>query len=208
MTDDELVADYLSRLRRAMRTLPWARRNELLDEISTHIAEARAAGAVPLRGVLAALGDPAAIAAAAGAGRRTGRLGWQEIAAVALLLGGGFIFLIGWFAGLVLLWSSPRWRWPDKLLGSLVWPGGYAGLLFFGAVVAVGEPVQSQPCTGAAGKPITCTSTGGGGFPTWATVVLLVIAVAGPAAVAIRLVVSGRRLPGPAEPRILEGAVD
>ncbi|HWG12547.1 MAG TPA: hypothetical protein VG268_04665 [Streptosporangiaceae bacterium] len=33
-------------------------------------------------------------------------------------------------------------------------------------------------------------------------------ALHGPAAMAIRLVVSGRRLPGPAEPRILEGAVD
>jgi hypothetical protein len=206
MTDNELVADYLSQLRRAARTLPRERRNELLDEIGTHIAEARAAGAMPLWGVLDALGDPAEIAAAAGAGQRTDRLDWQEIAAVALLLGGGFIFLIGWFAGLVLLWSSPRWRWPDKLLGTLVWPGGYAGLLFSGALLATGGPVQA--CSGAVGKPMTCTSAGSGGLPTWAGMVLLVVAVAGPAAMAIRLVVSGRRLPGQAEPRILEGVVD
>jgi hypothetical protein len=206
MNDDELVAGYLSQLRRAARSLPRARRNELLDEIGTHISEARAAGAVPLRGVLDALGDPAEIAAAAGAGQHTDRLGWQEIAAVALLLGGGFIFLIGWFAGLVLLWSSPRWRWPDKLLGTLVWPGGYAGLLFSGAVLATGGPVQT--CSGAAGKPMTCTSTGGGGLPAWAGIVLLVVAIAGPAAMAIRLVVSGRRWPGPAEPQIIEAVAD
>lgn len=203
MTDDELVTDYLSQLRRAARTLPRARRNELLDEIGTHITEARTAGAMPLRGVLDALGDPAEIAAAAGAGQRTDRLGWQEIAAVALLLGGGFIFLIGWFAGLVLLWSSPRWRWPDKLLGTLVWPGGYAGLLFFGELLAIQGPVQV--CSGAAGEPTTCT--GGGGLPTWASIILVVVAVAGPAAMAIRLVVSGRRLPDQAEPGTLEGAM-
>jgi hypothetical protein len=201
MTDDELVTDYLSQLRQAARTLPRARRNELLDEIETHITEARAAGAMPLRGVLDALGDPAEIAAAAGAGQRTDRLGWQEIAAVALLLGGGFVFLIGWFAGLALLWSSPRWRWPDKLLGTLVWPGGYAGLLFSGELLAVQGSVRV--CGGAAGEPTTCT----GGLPTWAGIVLLMVAVAGPAAMAIRLVVSGRRLPDQAEPQTIEGVM-
>jgi hypothetical protein len=203
MTDDELVTAYLRQLRRAARTLPRARRNELLDEIGTHITEARAAGVMPLEGVLDALGDPAEIAAAAGAGQRTDRLGWQEIAAVVLLLGGGFIFLIGWFAGLVLLWSSPRWRWPDKLLGTLIWPGGYAGLLFIGEFLAIQGPVQV--CSGAPGEPTTCT--GGGGFPTWASIVLVAVAVAGPAAMAIRLVVSGRRLPDHAEPGTLEGAM-
>jgi hypothetical protein len=24
----------------------------------------------------------------------------------------------------VFLWVSPRWRWPDKLLATLIWPGG------------------------------------------------------------------------------------
>ena len=52
MRDDQLAADYLKRLRRAARTMPRARRRELLDEISAHIAEARAAGGVPLQRVL------------------------------------------------------------------------------------------------------------------------------------------------------------
>ena len=57
MRDDQLVADYLKRLRRATRTMPRARRRELLDQITAHIAEARAAGVVPLQRVLDDLGD-------------------------------------------------------------------------------------------------------------------------------------------------------
>lgn len=127
MRDDQLTADYLKRLRRAARTMPRARRRELLDEIAAHIAEARAAGAVPLQRVLGDLGDPKDIAAT---GSASGRLGVREVAAVVLLLLGGFIILAGWVVGLILLWASPRWRWPDKLLGTLVWPFGYAGVLY------------------------------------------------------------------------------
>jgi hypothetical protein len=204
MTDDALAAGYLRRLRRAARPLPRARRKELVDEIAAHIAEARATGAVPLRAVLDELGDPAEIAAAAGAGQRADRLGWQEIAAVILLLAGGFIFVAGWFAGLVLLWSSPRWRWPDKLLGTLVWPGGYAGVLLVGAFATVSG--GGQVCGGPVGKPMTCTSTGSGGLPAWAGIALLVVALGAPAAVAIRLAITGRRVAHPAEPQILEDA--
>lgn len=204
MTDDTLAAGYLKRLRRAARPLPRARRTELLDQIATHIAEARTAGAVPLQVVLDELGDPAEIAAAAGAGQRADRLGWHETAAVILLLAGGFIFVVGWLAGLVLLWSSPRWSWPDKLLATLVWPGGYAGVALYGLLAT--ESGQSQVCEGPSGGPVTCTSTGGGGLPAWAGIALIVIALGAPAAVAIRLAVSGRRVPRSAEPRILGDA--
>ena len=105
MRDDQLVAEYLKRLRRAAWTMPRARRRELLDEVAAHIAEARATGAVPLQRVLDDLGDPKDIAAT---GRARRPLGVREIAAVVLLLIGGFIFLVGWVVGLVLLWASPR----------------------------------------------------------------------------------------------------
>lgn len=200
MTDDQLAAAYLRRLRRAARGLPRARRKELLDEIAEHIAQARAAGAAPLRDVLGELGDPGEIAAAAGPVRNA-RLGGAEAAAIALLLFGGFIFLVGWFAGLVLLWISPRWRWPDKLLGTLVWPGGYAAVLLL-----AGLPAGSggEVCTGGAGRPTVCTSTGAGGMPGWLGVLLLVITVLAPAAMAIRLVRSARRVAGDAEPLLPE----
>ena len=88
MTDDQLAAEYLKRLRRAAGGLPRARRRELLEAIQAHIAEARAAGAVPLRDVLDDLGEPGEIAAAAGGGMRAGA-GGHQIAAVVLLLAGG-----------------------------------------------------------------------------------------------------------------------
>ncbi len=197
MTDDQLAAAYLQRLRRAARGLPRARRKELLDEIADHIAQARAAGAAPLRDVLGELGDPGEIAAAAGP-VRDARLGGAEAAAIALLLFGGFIFLIGWFAGLVLLWISPRWRWPDKLLGTLVWPGGYAAVLLAGLTASSG----GEACTGGAGRPTVCT--GAGGMPGWLGVLLLVTTVLAPAAMAIRLVRSARRVAGDAEPLLPE----
>lgn len=198
MTDDQLVAAYLRRLRRAARRLPRARREELLDEIADHIGQARAAGVAPLRDVLAELGDPGEIAAAAGPVRGT-RLGGVEAAAIALLLFGGFVFLIGWIAGLILLWISPRWRWPDKLLGTLVWPGGYVAVLL---VAALPVSTSAESCTGGAGRPTVCT--GGGGLPGWAGILLLVITVLAPAAMAIRLVLGAQRVADEAEPLLPE----
>ena len=55
---------------------------------------------------------------------RRPRPGAREITAVVLLLIGGFLAGIGWIVGVILLWTSSRWRPADKLLGTLVWPGG------------------------------------------------------------------------------------
>lgn len=203
MTDDQLAAAYLRRLRRAAHGLPSARRKELLDEIAEHIAQARAAG-VPVRAVLDELGDPREIAAAAGPVRGSG-LGGMEAAAIALLLFGGFLFVIGWFVGLFLLWISPRWSWADKLLGTLVWPGGYAAILLAAAIPVSSGGSGGEVCGGGAGQATVCTSTGAasGGMPGWLGICLLVIAVLGPAAMAIRLVRSARRV-GDAEPLLPE----
>jgi uncharacterized membrane protein len=68
---DQLVASYLQRLTAAASALPADRRAELIEEITAHIAEARAAGpagpggAPSVPGILEQLGDPAQIAAAA-----------------------------------------------------------------------------------------------------------------------------------------------
>jgi hypothetical protein len=53
--------------------------------------------------------------------------GTREWAAILLLAFGGFIFVIGWIVGLALLWSSRAWTYRDKLIGTLVIPGGLAG---------------------------------------------------------------------------------
>jgi hypothetical protein len=206
MTDDELVAGYLRRLRRASRSLPRPVRRELMEEIAGHIAEARAAGGEPaadgsaaLRTVLAQLGDPRDIAreAAAATGGRAGRPGGLEITAVAFLLGGGLLGLaVGvlggfagvlvaiacWLAGAVMLWSSPRWRLSDKILGSLVWPGGLA-LPF----LLASRPVQVCSSSGP-GPGAVPGCTGGSVLPLWLGIPVATVLVAGPLVVAVWLV--------------------
>lgn len=102
----------------------------------------------------------------------TGKPGGLEITAVVLLLIGESLFLVGWVVGCVLLWVSPRWRWTDKLLGTLfggglmpyVWVWGPAGEL----------------CTG----PSNCTSYGP---PPWVGDAAVMISFLGQVAVAVWL---------------------
>jgi hypothetical protein len=214
MTDDELVAAYLRRLRRAARVLPRARRRELVDEIAEHIEQARASvtvsgegGSEALRQELERLGEPRDIVAAAGGGVRAPRPAGLEVAAVALLLTGGIAGLIigipgvivGWGAGVLLLWISPRWRWPDKLLGTLVWPGGFAVVLLLGSLAS-----SAQVCSGGSGTATRCS--GSSGWPPWLAIPVTVVAVAGPILVAIRLLLQARVVPDPGEsatPRLI-----
>jgi hypothetical protein len=61
-TADKLVADYLKRLNGELRGLSRVRRRELVDEISEHIAEARAdlesENEAAIRTLLDASGNP------------------------------------------------------------------------------------------------------------------------------------------------------
>lgn len=137
---ETLVQEYLERLARAADRLPPDRRAELVEEIREHIDSAVAAGEAgseaELRDLLDRLGDPEEIVAAAadddpsnplppappGRYRRPG-IG-LEIAAVALMTLGSLIIGLGWAAGAILLWTSRRWTTGEKLLGTLVVPGG------------------------------------------------------------------------------------
>jgi len=276
---DQIVADYLSRLRDAASVLPADRGNELIEEITAHIAEARAEGptaigdASAVRNILERLGDPADIVRTAaeppfgafsagppasgfpesrhpesrmpesgypGVGRAggghaesgyagTGPLAWPnepgggragalEITAVIFLLIGGVVIpFVGWVVGVILLWYSPRWRRSEKLLGTLVWPGGLLApvLLMLGAGVATVIPSSGTSCSGGYTETgMTSTgrhflrhvagscSTTGGGLPTWLaislTMILLIAAIAGPIFTAIRLL--RRAGSAPAEP--------
>jgi hypothetical protein len=205
MTDDELVAAYLRRLRRAARDLPRARRRELVDEIAEHIAQARASGGglggpAALRNALDRLGDPRDIVAAAGAAGPGDRPGGLEITAVVLLLFGGIaglvagipLVIVGWGSGVILLWVSSRWRWPDKLLGTLVWPGGIAM-----PFLLMGLAASTRACGGGSGD---ATCGGGTGLPPWLALPIAIAAIAGPVVVAARLLIRARRVPDPGEP--------
>ena len=130
-TTDRLVDDYLKQLELELADLPRLRRREIVEEISEHIAEARAAspsqGEAEVRTLLDRLGDPAEIA-----GEARERFGVQprrsralEISTLLLLLVGGVVLpVIGWLVGVVLLWVSDAWDRRDKLIGTLVVPGG------------------------------------------------------------------------------------
>ncbi len=232
--DDQLVAEYLSRLVACAASLPADRRDELVEEISAHIAEARqrpAPSADPaasgVQAILARLGKPEDIvrsaaeqagfpageSGAAGSAPPEGddssspewadddrgvaapssrRLGAMEICAVILLLAGGFLAGIGWIVGVVLLWSSDRWRTSDKVLGTLIWPGGLAttlAVVFFGLAIPAGVSI----CSSGSGS---CSTSP----PVWVSLVVILLVViggiGGPILVAIRLIRRAQTVPG------------
>jgi hypothetical protein len=196
-TVDALVAQYLQRLHAAAAGLPPDRRAELIEEIEGHIAGARAAGAAAdeaaVRTLLDRLGPPEEIAAAAAedgladavpvVGREAPGTG-LETAAVLLLTAGSLVPAVGWVLGVALLWVSRRWTVREKVLGSLVVPGG-PGLWLLYAVFR-GAPECSrylQPApAGSTVEVVDCPPLHDG--PAWALLALLVVA---PVVVAVLL---------------------
>jgi uncharacterized membrane protein len=123
---DRLVSDYLDRLDSELAGIPRVGRREGLDEIEAHIQEALAeldpGDEVGVRNVLDRLGDPAEIAAEARErfGVKRPKTTWREIGALILLPFGGFVLpVVGWFAGVVLLWVSDAA--PLAVDGYLLW---------------------------------------------------------------------------------------
>jgi uncharacterized membrane protein len=176
---DRLVSDYLDRLESELSGLPRQSRREVIDEVEAHIAEARTALApedeLGVRNVLERLGDPAEIAAEAEDrfGVRRKQTTWREVAAL-ILLPFGFVILpvVGWFAGVILLWSSEAWNTRDKLIGTFVLPGGMFGpfLLFFVAGSA-------ETCATPPSGQTTCS---GGGMPVWLGAPLAILLLVAP----------------------------
>ncbi|MEO8290085.1 MAG: DUF1700 domain-containing protein [Gaiellaceae bacterium] len=176
-TADKLVDDYLKRLNRELRGLPRARRRELLDEISEHISEGRASLAgeseADIRTLLDRLGDPEDIAAEAAErfGLAPRRAGWKEVAALVLLpIGGVLLPVLGWFIGVVLLWISDAWSTRDKLVGTLLLPGGLLLPLALG-VFATG----ANGCEAPVGGDCPPDTTGAGDFMATALFVVLLL---------------------------------
>ena len=204
--DDELVSDYLRRLETAASALPADRRRELVEEITVHIAEARAANPDQpggVRTILDQLGAPEEIVRADGIGAAASpqspmpdQLGRLEIVAIVLLLIGGVVLpVIGWAVGVVLLWLSPRWGLRDKLLGTLVWPGGLlAPLVVFAAIATAAVFTVGPVCSTSSPGGTVCTSQT---LPPWLTITLSVIAivasVVGPIWTTVRLVRRARQ---------------
>jgi hypothetical protein len=128
---ERLVDDYLRDLRGELRDLPRHRQRELLGEITDHIdsalVERSGRDEADVRNVLERLGDPAEIAEEARHrfGVRRAKPGVLEVGALVLLpIGGIVVPILGWVAGVILLWSSRLWTTREKVLGTLLFPGG------------------------------------------------------------------------------------
>lgn len=128
-----LIERYLKDLRQACRGLRRGERRELIAQIEEHLRSVlpEHPGEAQVREVLERLGDPEEIVAEQyGAPRSRRGAGAQQVAAVILLLLGGFLMGIGWIVGAVLLWSSRAWTVREKLLGTVLVPGGLATALY------------------------------------------------------------------------------
>lgn len=165
-TADQLVRDYLKRLDAELADLPRARRRELVQEISGHISETRAdlpsETEAEIRTLLDRIGEPADIAAEARErfGVQPKKAGWKEVGALVLLpIGGVIIPVLGWFIGVVLLWISDAWSTRDKLVGTLLFPGGL--LLPLGLGVFAGG---ASGCDTAVGTECPPDSGGSGAW--------------------------------------------
>jgi hypothetical protein len=206
-----LLDDYRARLRAASVGLPPQVRDELLDDVEAHLAELRATS--PSReatlAALERLGPPEQVAATAtvelgsAPPRPVGEpdvwtpppvptrrsIGALDVTAVVLLLVGGLVLpVIGWVIGAVLLWASATWNRREKLLGTLVIPGGLLTPL---ALLLVG----GQTCSYT---EVTDDATGlvtrsgevceGFAFAPWVGIPLTIALLVAPAIVAAFLV--------------------
>lgn len=180
-----LAADYLARLRQSGRGLPRGRLHELVADIESHLAEAitpEMSDAEALT-VLDRLGDPGEIIEAERPQRAAvdDPRGTHEWAAIVLLLLGGFVFGVGWLAGVILLWSSRAWKTWEKWLGTLVIPGGLASVPIVGLVGS-----STEGCYSTSGGLQHCTG-GPSTLHQILSIVLLFVVVLGPIATAIFL---------------------
>jgi uncharacterized membrane protein len=158
---DQLIDGYLARVRAAAADLPTGARDELIDDMRAHIGEARSREPeetdASVLNILDRLGEPETVVAEArrrpdarepqpaDARPRPYVPGVLEVAALILLL-------LLWPVGVILLWISPAWNIRDKVIGTLLPPGGYPAIFLIGLLAA------TTVSSGATSGP-TCTSS-------------------------------------------------
>ncbi len=187
---DELVRDYLARLRSALAVLPADRREEIYGEVASHIEEQRAAlndeSDADVYNLLERVGDPAVLAATASVDGDVGidpsaprpqRIGAVEILALVLTP-------LLWPVGVILLWLSPAWNVRDKLIGTLLPPGGYPALFLLAlpALLLGSAETRSASCVtirDAAGNLVSQTCNGAPPIPDWQQTLITVGVIGG-----------------------------
>jgi hypothetical protein len=195
--ENRAVKSYLRRLDLALRDVPATRRKEIVAEIEAHIGEelTQLPGdptEAQVMDLLERIGEPEAIAADTreGSDAKPVRAGAMETITLILLLIGGLVLpIIGWIVGAILLWVSKVWTTRDKLIGTLIIPGGLAlpfalAYLNTWAAVCVSEGGGSGGPSGPGsitfreyydprGIVAECTTTGG--IPVWVYLVLMLL---------------------------------
>lgn len=192
--NDQLIQQYMDQMRRALKDLPPSRRQQILEDIAEHIRSARMQlpeeNEVSIRQILENLGDPEMIRHEAMLPSSRSSNGFDQWVPW-LLLFGGFLFLIGWVTGLILLWRSPTWRTRDKILGTLIWPGGLA-TVFVELALPAGATTQS--CVGLPNGTVHCvTSTSGFHLPLVIGIPFLILEILAPIWVTMRLMKISRQ---------------
>lgn len=197
--DEAEVRSYLSALEARLEHLPGEQSEEILFGVREHIAEARARGNRQVADVLAALGTPddvlaglAAPDAVAPTVHPTAPPRYQSstlwvVASCILLPFGAFLAGIGWLFGVAGLWMGTRWKTWEKIMGTVMLPGGVVGSIYV-MVLPVRQTVSRGIPTPGASDPVVDM------FPIVAAVAVICL----PILVAIYLLVVGLRR-GPAQ---------
>jgi hypothetical protein len=157
----KLVRRYLAQLEAALQGLDASRRKEILTNVRRHIEQGRTGldpdDAASVRTLLSRVGDPAAIAAEAGAPPQGSRR-WDAWAPW-LIIFGPVASGLGWIAGVLILWTSPTWTRRDQLIATFVPPAGLVAL-FFGLVAALHAAPGCSWHVAALHAPAGCTTRG------------------------------------------------
>lgn len=77
---------------------------------------------------------------------------YDVLTVLTLLLGGFLVPVVGWLAGVVLLWASPRWTAAQKWLGTVIWPAIVAVPAAVGLALAA---TTGQAAAGVVGAAVT-----------------------------------------------------
>jgi uncharacterized membrane protein len=188
------VDDYIKRLERSMRDVPASRRNEIVAEIREHLHETLthlppAATEADVRNAIESVGEPDEIASEARdrLGIRPVQARWTDTAAVILLpIGGVILPLFGWVIGLIFLWISSVWTTKEKILGTLIVPGGLLPALYLTLI-----PTGFRTCTQYTVDGTTVRECSG---PNGTNVIMLILGIALLVAPILIAVYLGRRL--------------
>jgi hypothetical protein len=178
-TRNRLVDGYLDDLRDALRDLPRKQREELVAEVSSHLEATIPLGAGEAE-VLTALdrfGDPDQIADAERERLGLGlpAPGWREWLAIPLLLVGGVVLpALGWLIGVVLLWLSRCWSGRDKLVATLVVPGGLLPAIYLALDGVTTEACRTRTLHSQSGQT-TVSQVCTGGMSTSSRIALIAL---------------------------------